>query len=121
MSSTASCLDSVYVEPRLCPPRVAAFLWVEKRGGGGRCSQTLCFPRCRNLRTGQLLRKMHVGYSYPASICHRAYSDSVGTSDTANTWAVLTNRAGASRTGVPRGVKYQLCSVTPKISQRLMG
>ncbi|XP_077042838.1 partner and localizer of BRCA2 isoform X1 [Agelaius phoeniceus] len=29
-----------------------------------------------NLRTGQLLRKMHVGYSYPASICHRAYSDS---------------------------------------------
>ncbi|NXJ84849.1 PALB2 protein, partial [Trogon melanurus] len=29
-----------------------------------------------NLRTGQLLKKMHVGYSYPASICHRAYSDS---------------------------------------------
>ncbi|XP_064581687.1 partner and localizer of BRCA2 isoform X2 [Zonotrichia leucophrys gambelii] len=29
-----------------------------------------------NLRTGQLLRKMHIGYSYPASICHRAYSDS---------------------------------------------
>ncbi|NXP18714.1 PALB2 protein, partial [Scytalopus superciliaris] len=29
-----------------------------------------------NLRTGQLLRKTHVGYSYPASICHRAYSDS---------------------------------------------
>ncbi|NXQ15168.1 PALB2 protein, partial [Peucedramus taeniatus] len=29
-----------------------------------------------NLSTGQLLRKMHVGYSYPASICHRAYSDS---------------------------------------------
>ncbi|KFO90683.1 Partner and localizer of BRCA2, partial [Buceros rhinoceros silvestris] len=29
-----------------------------------------------NLRTGQLLRKMHVGYSYPASVCHRAYSDS---------------------------------------------
>ncbi|NXS87046.1 PALB2 protein, partial [Erpornis zantholeuca] len=29
-----------------------------------------------NLKTGQLLRKMHVGYSYPASICHRAYSDS---------------------------------------------
>ncbi|NXH00629.1 PALB2 protein, partial [Loxia leucoptera] len=29
-----------------------------------------------NLNTGQLLRKMHVGYSYPASICHRAYSDS---------------------------------------------
>uniref|UniRef100_A0A8D2MM82 Partner and localizer of BRCA2 n=1 Tax=Zonotrichia albicollis TaxID=44394 RepID=A0A8D2MM82_ZONAL len=32
-----------------------------------------------NLRTGQLLRKMHIGYSYPASICHRAYSDSVRT------------------------------------------
>ncbi|XP_009948961.1 PREDICTED: partner and localizer of BRCA2, partial [Leptosomus discolor] len=29
-----------------------------------------------NLTTGQLLKKMHVGYSYPASICHRAYSDS---------------------------------------------
>ncbi|NXX97623.1 PALB2 protein, partial [Centropus bengalensis] len=29
-----------------------------------------------NLRTGQLLRKMHLGYSYPASVCHRAYSDS---------------------------------------------
>ncbi|KFQ19697.1 Partner and localizer of BRCA2, partial [Mesitornis unicolor] len=29
-----------------------------------------------NLRTGQLLKKMPVGYSYPASICHRAYSDS---------------------------------------------
>ncbi|KAI1233603.1 hypothetical protein IHE44_0004037 [Lamprotornis superbus] len=32
-----------------------------------------------NLKTGQLLRKMHIGYSYPASICHRAYSDSVRT------------------------------------------
>ncbi|KAM6379277.1 partner and localizer of BRCA2 isoform 2-T2 [Pluvialis apricaria] len=30
-----------------------------------------------NLKTGQLLKKMHVGYSYPASMCHRAYSDSV--------------------------------------------
>ncbi|NXM57278.1 PALB2 protein, partial [Illadopsis cleaveri] len=29
-----------------------------------------------NLKTGQLLRKMDIGYSYPASICHRAYSDS---------------------------------------------
>ncbi|XP_042654822.1 partner and localizer of BRCA2 [Tyto alba] len=29
-----------------------------------------------NLKTGQLLKKMHVGYSHPASICHRAYSDS---------------------------------------------
>ncbi|NXU20733.1 PALB2 protein, partial [Pardalotus punctatus] len=29
-----------------------------------------------NLKTGQLLRKMNIGYSYPASICHRAYSDS---------------------------------------------
>ncbi|NXI98084.1 PALB2 protein, partial [Psophia crepitans] len=29
-----------------------------------------------NVKTGQLLKKMHVGYSYPASICHRAYSDS---------------------------------------------
>nr|XP_032622090.1 partner and localizer of BRCA2 isoform X5 [Chelonoidis abingdonii] len=29
-----------------------------------------------NLKTGQILKKMHVGYSYPASICHHAYSDS---------------------------------------------
>ncbi|KAM4656374.1 partner and localizer of BRCA2 isoform 1-T1 [Amazona ochrocephala] len=29
-----------------------------------------------NLKTGQLLKKMHIGYSYPASVCHRAYSDS---------------------------------------------
>ncbi|NXF98277.1 PALB2 protein, partial [Eubucco bourcierii] len=29
-----------------------------------------------NLKTGQLLKKMHVGYSYPASLCHRAYADS---------------------------------------------
>ncbi|NWH98844.1 PALB2 protein, partial [Tichodroma muraria] len=29
-----------------------------------------------NVKTGQLLRKMQVGYSYPASTCHRAYSDS---------------------------------------------
>ncbi|XP_069726039.1 partner and localizer of BRCA2 [Phaenicophaeus curvirostris] len=29
-----------------------------------------------NLQTGQLLKKMQLGYSYPASICHRAYSDS---------------------------------------------
>ncbi|KAM9372404.1 partner and localizer of BRCA2 [Phaethornis superciliosus] len=26
-----------------------------------------------NLRTGQLLKRMQIGYSYPASICHRAY------------------------------------------------
>ncbi|NXT75884.1 PALB2 protein, partial [Zapornia atra] len=29
-----------------------------------------------NVKTGQLLKKMHVGYPYPASICHRAYADS---------------------------------------------
>ncbi|XP_053132621.1 partner and localizer of BRCA2 isoform X2 [Hemicordylus capensis] len=29
-----------------------------------------------NLRTGQLLRKMPVGCSEPASVCHRAYADS---------------------------------------------
>ncbi|NXK35619.1 PALB2 protein, partial [Piprites chloris] len=29
-----------------------------------------------NLKTGQLLTKMPIGYSYPASISHRAYSDS---------------------------------------------
>ncbi|KFU93340.1 Partner and localizer of BRCA2, partial [Chaetura pelagica] len=29
-----------------------------------------------NLKTGQLLQRMHIGCSYLASICHRAYSDS---------------------------------------------
>ncbi|KAB1263757.1 Partner and localizer of BRCA2 [Camelus dromedarius] len=29
----------------------------------------------RNLRTGQLLKKIHVGDSYQASVCHRAYSE----------------------------------------------
>ncbi|KAB1263755.1 Partner and localizer of BRCA2 [Camelus dromedarius] len=28
-----------------------------------------------NLRTGQLLKKIHVGDSYQASVCHRAYSE----------------------------------------------
>ncbi|XP_038618882.1 partner and localizer of BRCA2 isoform X2 [Tachyglossus aculeatus] len=28
-----------------------------------------------NLKTGQLLKKMSIGNSYPASICHKAYSD----------------------------------------------
>ncbi|XP_046522745.1 partner and localizer of BRCA2 isoform X4 [Equus quagga] len=28
-----------------------------------------------NLRTGQLLRKMHIGNSYQASVCHKAYSE----------------------------------------------
>ncbi|XP_005598900.3 partner and localizer of BRCA2 isoform X1 [Equus caballus] len=28
-----------------------------------------------NLRTGQLLRKMHIGDSYQASVCHKAYSE----------------------------------------------
>lgn len=46
---------------------------------GWKCVRICIFINCRNLKTGQLLRKMHVGYSYPASICHRAYSDSVCT------------------------------------------
>ncbi|XP_054436929.1 partner and localizer of BRCA2 isoform X7 [Pteronotus mesoamericanus] len=29
----------------------------------------------RNLKTGQLLKKMHIGDSYQASICHKAYSE----------------------------------------------
>lgn len=44
ISSTASCLGSVYAEPRLRLPRAAVFLWVENRGGGGKGSHALCFP-----------------------------------------------------------------------------
>ncbi|XP_049555263.1 partner and localizer of BRCA2 isoform X12 [Orcinus orca] len=29
----------------------------------------------RNLKTGQLLKKMHIGDSYQASVCHKAYSE----------------------------------------------
>ncbi|XP_073648306.1 partner and localizer of BRCA2 isoform X9 [Tursiops truncatus] len=31
----------------------------------------------RNLKTGQLLKKMHIGDSYQASVCHKAYSEMV--------------------------------------------
>lgn len=43
----------------------------------GHAARICLSTNCRNLETGQLLKKMHIGYSYPASICHRAYSDSV--------------------------------------------
>uniref|UniRef100_A0A8D0H181 Partner and localizer of BRCA2 n=1 Tax=Sphenodon punctatus TaxID=8508 RepID=A0A8D0H181_SPHPU len=39
--------------------------------------EIVCFSEPgRNLKTGQLLKKMPVGYSYPLSICQQAYSDS---------------------------------------------
>lgn len=31
----------------------------------------------RNLKTGQLLKKMHIDASYQASVCHKAYSEMV--------------------------------------------
>ncbi|POI30068.1 hypothetical protein CIB84_006180 [Bambusicola thoracicus] len=49
---------------------------IENQIEGGNATRICIFTNCRNLRTGQLLKKMHIGYSYPASICHRAYSDS---------------------------------------------
>ncbi|PNI23166.1 PALB2 isoform 6, partial [Pan troglodytes] len=30
-----------------------------------------------NLKTGQLLKKMHIDDSYQASVCHKAYSEMV--------------------------------------------
>lgn len=85
---------------------------------------------CRNLKTGQLLKKMHVGYSYPASICHRAYSDSVRTQNVAQeTCLCCTGQVGTKSTGLSRGaetpalqrgVKHQLSLHTLKRFQRQM-
>lgn len=62
----------------LMPPEetVLAFAEVEGMGDALVGTTTVNSIVVWNLKTGQLLKKMHVGYSYPASICHRAYSDS---------------------------------------------
>lgn len=41
------------------------------------CYQLIYFWCLRNLKTGQLLKKMHIGDSYQASVCHKAYSEMV--------------------------------------------
>lgn len=46
-------------------------------GPPGECSQLIDFWCLRNLKTGQLLRKVHIGDSYQASVCHKAYSEMV--------------------------------------------
>ncbi|OPJ87504.1 partner and localizer of BRCA2 [Patagioenas fasciata monilis] len=62
----------------LMPPEetVLAFAEVEGMGDALVGTTTVNSIVVWNLKTGQLLKKMNVGYSYPASICHRAYSDS---------------------------------------------
>lgn len=39
--------------------------------------QLIYFCYLRNLKTGQLLKKMHIDDSYQASVCHKAYSEMV--------------------------------------------
>lgn len=74
--SVASCHVSVcFLWNQNC--RVVVQLWLENQTEDGNAVRICLFANCRNLKTGQLLKKMHIGYSYPASICHRAYSDSV--------------------------------------------
>lgn len=41
--------------------------------------QFIYFWCLRNLKTGQLLKKMHIGDSCQASVCHKAYSEMVST------------------------------------------
>lgn len=41
------------------------------------CHQLMSFWHPRNLKTGQLLRKMHIGDSPRAPVCHKAYSEMV--------------------------------------------
>ncbi|NXW85382.1 PALB2 protein, partial [Alopecoenas beccarii] len=64
----------------LMPPEETVLAFAEVEGMGdalvGTTTVNSIVIWSVNLKTGQLLKKMHVGYSYPASICHRAYSDS---------------------------------------------
>lgn len=58
--------DSVINKRTLCQNQFA-----------GRLLQLIYFLCPRNLKTGQLLKKMHIGDSYQASVCHKAYSEMV--------------------------------------------
>uniref|UniRef100_U3IRZ7 Partner and localizer of BRCA2 n=1 Tax=Anas platyrhynchos platyrhynchos TaxID=8840 RepID=U3IRZ7_ANAPP len=62
----------------LMPPEETVLAFAEVEGVKGALLGTTAVNSIVvwNLKTGQLLKKMHIGYSYPASICHRAYSDS---------------------------------------------
>uniref|UniRef100_A0A8C3YCP8 Partner and localizer of BRCA2 n=1 Tax=Catagonus wagneri TaxID=51154 RepID=A0A8C3YCP8_9CETA len=60
-----------------------------------------------NIRTGQLLKKMHIGDSYQASVCHRAYSE-MGL-----LFVVLSHPC--AREGAPSGSPvFQLLAINPK-------
>nr|KAF6490502.1 partner and localizer of BRCA2 [Molossus molossus] len=60
-----------------------------------------------NLNTGQLLRKMHVGDSYQASICHKAYSEM-------GLLFVVLSHPCAKERGPSGSPVFQLIAVNPK-------
>ncbi|NWX79633.1 PALB2 protein, partial [Alca torda] len=74
LSETGRCKDG----QTLMPPEETVLAFAEVEGVRDALVGTTAVNSIViwNLKTGQLLKKMHVGYSYPASICHRAYSDS---------------------------------------------
>ncbi|XP_031462698.1 partner and localizer of BRCA2 isoform X2 [Phasianus colchicus] len=74
LSETGRCKD----RQTLMPPEETVLAFAEVEGVRDALVGTTAVNSVAvwNLKTGQLLKKMHIGYSYPASICHRAYSDS---------------------------------------------
>ncbi|XP_021266689.1 partner and localizer of BRCA2 [Numida meleagris] len=74
LSETGRCKDRL----TLMPPEETVLAFAEVEGMRDALVGTTAVNSVAvwNLKTGQLLKKMHMGYSYPASICHRAYSDS---------------------------------------------
>lgn len=74
LSETGRCKD----RQTLMPPEETVLAFAEVEGVRDALVGTTAVNSVVvwNLKTGQLLKKMHIGYSYPASICHRAYSDS---------------------------------------------
>ncbi|XP_010718097.2 partner and localizer of BRCA2 [Meleagris gallopavo] len=74
LSETGRCKD----RQTLMPPEETVLAFAEVEGVRDALVGTTAVNTVAvwNLKTGQLLKKMHIGYSYPASICHRAYSDS---------------------------------------------
>lgn len=77
-----------------------SLLLVWGRQGGLNSHQSICDGAvtpslsCRNLRTGQLLRRIPLGQPDPASVCHKAFSDAVGLCGAA--WAVGGGEAGTA-------------------------
>ncbi|OXB68840.1 hypothetical protein ASZ78_002255 [Callipepla squamata] len=74
LSETGRCKDG----QTLMPPEETVLAFAEVEGVRDALVGTTAVNSIAiwNLKTGQLLKNMHIGYSYPASICHRAYSDS---------------------------------------------